>query len=169
MELCFLQRLDELPQKPQISQCALLVLTDGLEEREIVHIICKWRQTGFYIRSIGLTSGLVTGSHGILMKPDLTLADRLDIRAVKPVILTQQSNYVSLLETEPRLHQLLQQTLLQGGYVAISCEGERILQRIEISAAQLRGYRENHRILVRDWQQSFDAHLNELIGCFSAP
>jgi hypothetical protein len=143
-------------------------MTNGLEETEAINILCKLRQIGLCIKSVGLTSGLVDGAHGILLKPDLTLADPLNNQAAKLVILTQGNRGVSQLETEPRLHQLLQHTLLEGGYVAVSREHQRILRATDISEAQLRAYTENHQILIRDRQQSFDAYISNLIRCFDA-
>jgi hypothetical protein len=121
---------------------------------------------------MGLTSGLVTGIHGISLKPDLTLTDfetsTLDMRAVKMVILTERNQGIARLETEPRLHHLLLHALVHGGYVAISSDGQRIMKAINISADQLKAYRENHQILIYDWQQSFDTHVSELIRYFDA-
>ena len=144
-------------------------MTNGIEEMEAINILCKLRQIGLCIKSVGLTGGLVDGAHGILLKPDLTLADPLNIQTVKLVILAQGNPGVPQLETEPRLHQLLQHTLSQGGYLAVSSDDQRILRAIDISATQLRTYTENRQILIRDWQQSFDAYISELIRCFDAP
>ena len=147
-------------------------MTDGLEETEAIGILCRLRQTGLCIKSVGLTSGLVAGAHGILLKPDLTLADfessALDMRAVKMVILTERNQGMVRLETEPRLHQLLLHTLMHGGYVAVDRDGQRIMKAIDVSADQLKAYRENRQILIRDWQHSVDAYASELIRCFEA-
>jgi hypothetical protein len=166
------ERSNELPRKNIASQCALLVMTDGLEETEVIGILCRLRQAGLCTKSVGLTSGLVAGAHGILLKPDLTLADFessvLDLCTVKMVILTERNQGMVRLETEPRLHQLLLHTLLHGGYVAMDRDVQRIMKAIDVSADQLKAYRENHQILIRDWQQSFDAYTSELIRYFDA-
>lgn len=147
-------------------------MTDGLEETEIIGILCTMRQAGLCVKSMGLTSGLVTGIHGISLKPDLTLADfetgTLDMRAVKMVILTERNQGVARLETEPRLHHLLLHTLVHGGYITISSDGQRIMKAIDMPTDQLKAYRENHQILIYDWQQAFDTHVSELIRYFDA-
>jgi hypothetical protein len=172
MEIYLPERSNELPSKTADPKCALLMMTDGLEETETVGILCKLRQTGLCVKSVGLTSSLVAGVHGILLKPDLTLADfgsnALDIRAVKMVILTERNQGMARLETEPRLHHLLLHTLLHGGYVAVDREGQRIMKAIDVSVDQLKTCRENRQILVHDWQQSVDAYTSELIRCFEA-
>ncbi len=147
-------------------------MADGLEETDAIAILCKMRQTGLCVKSVGLTSVLVTGAHGILFRPDLTLADfesrPLDLRAVKMVILTERNQGMARLETEPRLHHLLLHTLTHGGYIAMEHDGQRIMKAIDVSADQLKTYRENHQILIHDWQQSFDAYTNEIIRCYEA-
>jgi hypothetical protein len=40
------------------------------------------------------------------------------------------------------------------------------MKAIDVSADQLKAYRENHQILIRDWQQSFDAYTSELARYF---
>ncbi len=49
---------------------ALIILADGFEEIEAIVFLSLWRQAGLYIQSVGLTSGLVGGAHGIWMMPD---------------------------------------------------------------------------------------------------
>ncbi|MEW6401487.1 MAG: DJ-1/PfpI family protein [Chloroflexota bacterium] len=151
----------------------LLVMADGLEETESVGILCKLRQTGLCVKSVGLTSGLVTGAHGISLKPDMTLADfesdTPDVPAVKLIVFTERKHGRSQLETEPRLHHLLRHTLIQGGCVAMNQGGQRIMKAIDVSADQLKAYRENRQILTRDWQQSLDDYIGELIRCSLRP
>ncbi len=158
-----------LAHKKPDPKSVLLVMTDGLEETESVGILCKLRQAGLCVKSVGLTSGLVTGAHGISLKPDMTLADLTaeapDILVAKLIILTERKRGISQLETEPRLHHLLRQTLIQGGCVAINQVSQRIMKAIDVSADQLKVYRENRQILTRDWQQSFDVYIGELIRC----
>jgi DJ-1/PfpI family protein len=172
IEMCLLERSKKLAHKKHEPQSALLVMTDGLEETEAVEILCKLRQTGLCIKSVGLTSGLVKGAHGISLKPDLTLADfeadSLDIHAVKLIVLTERNSGISQLETEPRLHHLLRHTLVRGGCVAMNQGGQRIMKAIDVPADQLKAYRKSRQILARDWQQSFDAYIGELIQYFDA-
>jgi hypothetical protein len=116
---------------------------------------------------VGLTSGLVTGAHGILLKPDLTLADfeaeTLDIHAVNLIVFMERNWGRSKLETEPRLHHLMRHTLLRGGCVAMNQGGQRLIKAIDVPGDQLKAYRENRQIWTRDWRQSFDAYIGELI------
>lgn len=152
------------------SKCALLVMTDGIEETETVEILCKLRQIGLCVKSVGLTGGLVVGAHGILLKPDLTLADfeanTPDIRAVKTIILMQRNQGLTRLETEPRLHNLLGHILRHGGYMAVNQDCQKIIKAMGISVDQLKTYRKNRQILIRDWKQPFDTYADELIRCF---
>ena len=167
---CLLERSNELHPKNADPKCALLVMTDGLEETEAVGILCGLRQTGLCIKSVGLTSGLVTGAHGVMLKPDLTLTDfesnTVDVQMVKMVIFTERNQGMARLESEPRLHYLLLHTLTHGGCVAVDRDGQRIIRAIDISTDQIKVFCENHQILIHDWQQSFDACLSELIRCF---
>ena len=64
------------------QRCALVIIADGFEETEAVVILSSLRQAGLCVKSVGLTSGLISGAHGILLMPDLTLTDLGDLSAV---------------------------------------------------------------------------------------
>jgi 4-methyl-5(b-hydroxyethyl)-thiazole monophosphate biosynthesis len=162
------ERLAQLQRRDIPLKCALLIVANGFEEMEAVQTLCRLRQTGICVKSIGLTSGLVDGAHGIWLMPDLTLADlegSVNIQSIRMVILSQSDQGTSCLETEPRLHRLLQQTLAQGGHLAANQESERILRAADISQDRPGRNSPSHQIHLHRVGQPFEEYWSELIRC----
>ena len=51
----------------------LVPIADGFEEMEAVVLIDVLRRAGFEVVTAGLKSGVVTGAHSLILKPDLDL------------------------------------------------------------------------------------------------
>jgi hypothetical protein len=162
------ERLAQVPRKNVHLKCVLLVVVNGFEEMEAIEILCRLRQIGICVKCLGLTSGLVDGAHGIWLMPDLTLADlenSIDLHAVKMVILARSDRGISRLETEPRLHRLLRQTLAQGGHIAGNQVSGRIFKAAGIAPGQTGKSTQDDLIHIHTPGQSFDAYTSELICC----
>lgn len=102
---------------------------------EVVTILTRLRQAGVCVKSVGLTSGLAGGAHGVWLMPDLTLAD-LDRLAqsenVTLVILPQGGQGLVRLAADPRVHKLLQRIVAQGGRIAVDADGRQLLRTVHI-------------------------------------
>jgi protein deglycase len=112
--------------KSASQKCSLVIVTDGFVETETIGMLCVLRRAGFCAKSVGLTTGLINGVHGILLMPDLTLADlerTLDVEALSLVILPGGERHLAGLETDPRVHRLLQQVAAHHGLVVTDASG----------------------------------------------
>lgn len=115
------------------QRCALVMIADGFNEIEAVVILSKLRQAGLCAKSVGLTSGMISGAHGILIMPDFTVTDlyqRLDIGLINLVVLPGEEYSLSKLEPDPRVHRLLRQVFDQGGFIATCGKGLDMLKAI---------------------------------------
>lgn len=99
-----------------------ILVTDGFDEPAVVDFLCRIRDQGTSANLVGLYSGLLSGYHGLTIRPDYSLNQiEQDVNAPgkqTAVILNGRSNFTSLL-TDPRVHRLIEQTLNNHGLVAI--------------------------------------------------
>lgn len=112
--------------RDSIQRCVLILIADGFEETETVMWLSTLRQAGLCVKSVGLTSGLVSGVHGIWLMPDLAFADLepwLTTTAISLVILPGGKRSIARLEADPRVHELLRQVVEQCGQIVTGPEG----------------------------------------------
>ena len=150
------------------QKCALVLVADGFEETEVVVVISSLRQAGLCVKSVGLTSGLISSIHGVEFMPDLTLAnlDRFaETTFISMVILPGGRLGISRLEADPRVHKLLRQVVAQEGQIAISPEGSQVLRAVAVWCNELIAP-DNHQrmpVFLREPGQSAEAFSRELI------
>jgi hypothetical protein len=128
-----MRKVDTLPTKNALQRCILVVVATGFEEAETVALISILRQSGLCIKSVGMTSGLVSGAYGLCLMPDLTLTDidRLaETMSVSAVILPENKRCLTRLEADPRLHNLLKWAIAQKSIIAVGPEGVRFLRTV---------------------------------------
>lgn len=113
-----------------MSCCVLIITVHGFDEAETIGLICTLRRAGLCVKSAGVTSGLVSGAHGIFIMPDLTFSD-LEAKANSfgMVILPENKHCLSKLESDPRLHSFLRRLLSEGGLVVAGVEGRQFLRK----------------------------------------
>jgi 4-methyl-5(b-hydroxyethyl)-thiazole monophosphate biosynthesis len=104
----------------------LVPLADGCEELEAVTIIDILRRAGIEVVSAGLGEGPVTASRGVVLIPDKALDD----------VLNEEFDMIALpgglpgadhLDTDPRIHALLQRMAEQDKYTAAICAAPKVL------------------------------------------
>jgi putative intracellular protease/amidase len=111
----------------------LILIADGFEETETITWLSLVRQAGLCIKSVGLTRGLVSGAHGISLKPDLALAELepwLNTTAIRAVVLPGGGPSLARLEADPRTHRLLRWVMEQGGQIIANPEGMPMVQAV---------------------------------------
>lgn len=153
--------------KASNQSCVLIITADGFEETETIIWLSTMRQAGICIKSIGLTSGLVSGAHGIWLRPDLAFADLdhwLNTWAISLVILPGGWRSLARLEADPRVHQLLRQVVVQRGQIVTGPEG------LPIPRAALGGQEPGEvdktlesAVLLRDPAKALEAFVQDLI------
>jgi putative intracellular protease/amidase len=154
------------------QKCVLIIIATGFEETEIVAIISAFRQAGLCVKGVGLTSGLVSGAHGVWMMPDLPLADLDHLQrdsSVSMVILSGGEQSLVRLEMDPRVYQLLGQVAAQGGLIAANIEGEHVL-RAALAWKNDRGnVSSSYPIFLRSPGQTPEAFAQDLIRRLEQP
>lgn len=145
-----------LPAKIATKECVLAIITNGFEEVDTINLISILRRAGLCVKSMGITSGLVSGAHGICLMPDLTFSD-LDFIAKTNspcvIILPEDKQCLSKLEADPRLHNFLRQILAQGNHIVVGIQGKRFLRKISVGDPRLFGSNSGAESLLLPWDQ----------------
>jgi len=150
------------------QRCALVVLADGFEEAEAIIFLSLLRQAGLYVKSVGLTSGLVGGAHGVWLMPDLTIANLdgpTDTTPISVVILPEGRQSLTRLEADPRVHRLLRRVVAQRGQIVTSSDGLQVVRAAGVLFNEL-GVIDDDRampVLLRKSEQSLETFARDLI------
>jgi hypothetical protein len=78
---------------------------------------------------VGLSARLIRGYHGMTVRPDVTLGQLTGTADHKLVLIPDGKECVSALFADPRVHQLIENTLKTQGVVAAMPEAETMLER----------------------------------------
>lgn len=148
------------------QKCVLMLIADGFSETEAVVILSTLRKAGIYAKSAGLTSGLISGAHGILMMPDFTLADlerSMDPTSISMIVLPVGERNLSSLETDPRVYRLLRQIMMQNGIIVTNARGGGVLKNA-VGDSGNKSYQENEHVRVRhSLEQPIEQFAQELV------
>lgn len=151
--------------KPPASRCVIMVIADGFDEAEAIVILSTLRQAGVCAKSVGLTSGLIKGAHGIPVRPDFTLADleqALDPASIAMVILSAGERYLSSIKTDPRVHRLLRQVVAHQGYAVANALGAGVLKAAIDPQGNTEG--EGSRLILRyPMEMSLEVFAQDLV------
>jgi putative intracellular protease/amidase len=152
--------------KSSPQKCVLMLIADGFSETEAVVILSTLRKAGIYAKSAGLTSGLISGAHGISIMPDFTLADlerSMDPASISMVVLPVGERNLSNLEADPRVYRLLRQVMMQDGFIVTNAYGGSMLKNVARGNESI-AYQENERVVLRhSFEQPIEQFAQELV------
>ena len=103
-----------------------ILLGNGFEEAEAIVPADLLRRAGVQVSLTSLEGEIVTSSHGIGVKADVTLS-QIDPSAVELVFLPGGLGGVQAMGEDPRVAQLIHQVQARGGYVAAICAAPTLL------------------------------------------
>jgi 4-methyl-5(b-hydroxyethyl)-thiazole monophosphate biosynthesis len=104
----------------------LVPLAQGCEELEAVTIIDLLRRAEVQVVVAGLEAGPVTASRGVMLLPEVTLAEVLQ-QDFDMIVLPGGLGGAQRLEEDPRIIGLLQRLAGQGRYTAAICAAPKVL------------------------------------------
>ena len=163
-----------MPTKTALQKCILTIIAPGFEEAYTISLISILRQAGLCVKSVGMTSGLVSGAYGVCLVPDLILSDLDSLSKTttfSAVILPENRQCLSRLEADPRLHNLLQQVCAQGGRIVAGTEGRLFLKTISAGDPGLFGSNNGGELLLlpQDQGQSVEMLARDLLHQMGQP
>jgi hypothetical protein len=149
------------------KKCALIIIADGFEETEVTVFLSLMRQAGLHVKSVGLTSGLISSARGVWLMPDLILTDLdllINTTPINVIILPEGKQSLARLEADPRVHRLLRQVVAQRGQIVTSQEGLRVLRAAAMweSASGAADDDRGTPVLLREPGQSVETFARDL-------
>ncbi len=105
----------------------LILITQGFEEEAVVRCLSQMRQASLPVSLVGLSAGLISSRHGLVMLPDYSLEQLSPVTVPKMVLIPGGRQCVLALLADPRVHKLLKEILEHGGYVASTSNAQSVL------------------------------------------
>ena len=97
----------------------IILIGDGFEEGPAIDCLHALRDAGAETSLVGLTAGLVTGSRGIVVQPDLSLDRVMRDALPRLIVIGGGGRCLNVLLVDPRVHRLVRATSQSGGRIAI--------------------------------------------------
>lgn len=115
------------------SDKIFILLAPGFEESTVVFCLEQMREAGLSVSLVSLSTGLVSGLHGLVLRPDYSLDQLLPGLSCRLVIVPGSRQCASSLLADPRVHHLLRNTLNGGGFIVSTTTATPLLKQTEIS------------------------------------
>lgn len=112
----------------------IILIAPGFEERGVVYFLAGLREAGLPVSLVSLSAGLVTGLHGLPVRPDYTMEQLIPDLPGRMVIIPDGQQCVSALLADPRVHRLLDSTVRDEGHVATTILAGQLLAQAGIPA-----------------------------------
>lgn len=105
-----------------------ILLTTGFEEGTAVFCTDMLRNAGLPVSVIGTSNQLIRGKHGIKIEPDQAIGDIDPNQKFRLIIISGGRQYITSSMTDPRIYNLLQQTIQTNGYIAPIARAKEFLE-----------------------------------------
>lgn len=115
----------------------LVLVADGFREMAVLPCVTSLRNAGVKTLLVGL-KGSVRGTQGIAVTADALLGETPPDGADTLVVIPGGLRCTRALLTDPRVHQLLEDTMVQGGEVAVLAGAERLVDEAIAGAVAFR-------------------------------
>lgn len=106
----------------------IILLANGFVERETVACVETMREKNLPVLLVGVSAGLVTGQHGLKIKPDNSLEELKD-KTELPQMLVLPNGLQTHLSTDPRIYRLVDEIVNGNGIVAAMATAEPFISR----------------------------------------
>ncbi len=100
------------------DEAIFILLAAGFDEEAVVSCLVQLRSAGVSVSLIGSSAGLVSGMHGVTIKPDSTLGKITAVSPPKIVFIPDGKQAVTTLLSDPRVHRLFSATIKNNGRIA---------------------------------------------------
>ena len=101
----------------------VILLANGFVEQETVACVEKMRANNLSVLLVGVSAGLVTGQHGLKIKPDYSL-EEIKSSPDLPQMIIFPNGIQTHLSTDPRIHRLVEKIINDNGIVAAMSTAE---------------------------------------------
>ena len=107
-----------MPHSNSHKGSVFILLAPGFEEGSAIYCLDRLREAGILVSLVGLSAGLISGAHGVTVRPDRTLGQTSTLTPPYLVLVPDGKKSVTALLADPRVHRLLTATLENNGKIA---------------------------------------------------
>ncbi|MFZ0547044.1 MAG: DJ-1/PfpI family protein [Candidatus Promineifilaceae bacterium] len=116
-----------------------ILLAPGFEEGIVIYCLAHLREAGLPVSLVGLTSGMVRGQHGLMVRPDQTVARAASTKP-RIVLIPGGRQCLAGLSADPRIHELLEATVYNEGRIAAAMKSQELISSNGFAALIDSGY-----------------------------
>lgn len=145
-----------LPLRKNGGKNVAILLAPGFLEGDTIYCLDRLRGAGISVSIVGLASGLITGAHGLSVKPDSTLNQLQSGSLFEMVLIPGGPQCTAALLADPRVHEMFDCTWQSKGRVAVLIDAEPEMKRAGLLDTSERWLPQGTR--------QIDAFTNELIN-----
>ncbi len=114
-----------------LNDMVYIILADGFEEVEAIEPLDIMRRCGIDAVTVSLGADIVTGAHGVAVRPDITI-DKVDPDKMEALVLPGGAPGYQNLDASPSVHALINHALTGGRYLCAICAAPSILGKKQI-------------------------------------
>lgn len=96
----------------------IILLAPDFAEGATIYCLDRLREAGIAVSLVAVSAGLISGAHGVAVRPDYTLEQLTAVTPPSLVIIPDGKKSVTALLADPRVHRLLAATLDNDGLIA---------------------------------------------------
>lgn len=121
-----------IKQTQSTSRKIAILLTTDFEEGSTIYCLARLREAGIPASLVGVSAGLISGAHGIIVRPDCTLGQLSLTPPPQIIFIPDGKKSVSTLLADPRVHRLLDTIANNNGTIAAMPIAASMLDGVEI-------------------------------------
>lgn len=110
------------------------------DEESVVSCLCGLQKRGVPVTVVGLTPTLLTGLHGLAVRPDFSLTEFSQIlsneSSAHSIIFPGGHEGTAVLFSDPRIHKIINAILQAGNLIAAMLPAQQMLARIGVPSPQ---------------------------------
>lgn len=141
----------------------LILLAPQFDEVDTVYCLKELRKASFSVCLVGMSSGLVKGMYGLIIRPDYSLDELRPEQPIRLILIPGGQACSASILSDPRAHRLLDATLRNFNFVAAMTTAEPILHQAGFEYSP-----ENHTFLGQGGQ-TIELFADLLIHLISKP
>ena len=122
------------------QQKVSILIGPYFDEESVVSCLCGLQKKGVPVNVVGLTPSLLTGLHGLAVRPDFSLAEFSQLLSTEScthsIIFPGGHEGTAVLFSDPRVHKIIQSILNAGNIIAAMLPAQQMLARIGVPSPQ---------------------------------
>jgi len=114
----------------------LIFLAPEFNESETVYCLEEFRKASLPVCLVSMSTGLVKGKHGLLIRPDYSLDELLPEQPIRLILIPGGQLCSASIMSDPRAHRLINATIHSRNFVAAMSGAESILSEAGFTTNQ---------------------------------